>query len=52
MTVKTEDLNLVRKRLADFIESAEVISPSSAYEKLVALLVDLDQAIIRSKKQT
>jgi hypothetical protein len=52
MTVKSEDLSLVRKRLADFIDSAEVIEPPGAYDKLVALLVDLDQVIIKSKKQT
>ena len=47
MTVKTEDLNLVRKRLADFIESAEVISPSSAYDKLVHVADVEDRSIGR-----
>jgi hypothetical protein len=49
--VKAEDLILVRKRLADFIEIAEEIKPVSAYDKLVTLLIDLDRVITKSKKQ-
>ena len=51
MTVKSEDLISIRKALAAFIESAEEINPPNAYDKLVALLVHLDQIIIKSKKQ-
>ena len=52
MSVKPEDLALIRKRLSDFIDAAEEIQPSSAYDQLVNLLIDLDKVIARSKKQT
>jgi len=52
MPVTTEDLLLVRKRLADFLDVAEEITPPSAYDQLVNLLIDLDKIVIRSKKQT
>jgi hypothetical protein len=52
MSVKPEDLALIRKRLSDFIDAAEEIQPPSAYDQLVNLLIDLDKVIARSKKQT
>lgn len=52
MSVKPEDLALIRKRLSDFIDAAEKIQPPSAYDQLVNLLIDLDKVITRSKKQT
>ena len=52
MSVKPEDLALIRKRLSDFIDAAEEIQPPSAYDQLVNLLIDLDKVIPRSKKQT
>ena len=52
MSVKPEDVALIRKRLSDFIDAAEEIQPPSAYDQLVNLLIDLDKVITRSKKQT